>query len=141
MSSLRQIGEVAHKLNLSPQTLYFYERIGLIPPPQRSASGYRMFDDRDVARLEFILRVKALGLSLNDIKAILVLYDGKTLTCAVIHDRLITKVQQLDRQIEQLQALRNELTPLVAQCQTYLEQSPPSGDCTALQDLTGAEGL
>jgi hypothetical protein len=59
----------------------------------------------------------------------------------VIHDRLITKVQQLDRQIEQLQALRNELTPLVAQCQTYLEQSSPSGDCTALQDLTGAEGL
>jgi len=139
LSRLLHIGEVAHRLNLSPQTLYFYERIGLIPPPQRSPSGYRLFDDRDVARLEFILRVKALGLSLDDIKAILVLYNGETLTCEAIHDQLIAKVQQLDRQIEQLQALRNELAPLVEQCRTYLEQSPPSGHCAALEDLTGAE--
>lgn len=136
MSSLLQIGEVAHKLNLSPQTLYFYERIGLIPSPQRSASGYRLFDEQDVARIGFILRVKALGLSLDEIKEILALYEGKSLTCQAVHDQLMAKVQQLDRKIQRLQALRDELTPLVEQCQSYLDQSSPLGDCTMLRDLT-----
>ncbi|MEM9771995.1 MAG: heavy metal-responsive transcriptional regulator [Cyanobacteria bacterium P01_D01_bin.73] len=137
MNSLLRTGEVAQKFGLSTQTLYFYERIGLIPPPQRSPSGYRLFGDRDVARLGFILRVKALGLSLDEIREILALYDGKSLTCQVIQDRLQQKVQELDQKIQQLQGLRNELAPLVEQCQTYLSQSSPSGECSALQDITG----
>ncbi|NJN62471.1 MAG: heavy metal-responsive transcriptional regulator [Coleofasciculaceae cyanobacterium RL_1_1] len=136
MSALLQIGEVARRLNLSVQTLYFYERIGLIPAPQRSTSGYRLFDTRDLERLRFITRVKALGLSLDEIKEMLVLYDGESLTCEAIHAKLVSKVQDLDRKIQRLQALRDELTPLIHQCQTYLDASRPSQDCAALQDLT-----
>ncbi len=136
MSALLQIGEVARRLNLNPQTLYFYERIGLIPAPQRSASGYRLFDARDLARLGFITRTKALGLSLEEIKEMLVLYDGESLTCEAIHAKLVSKVQHLNRKIQRLQALRDELTPLINQCQIYLDTSPPIQSCAALQDLT-----
>jgi MerR family Zn(II)-responsive transcriptional regulator of zntA len=136
LSALLQISEVARRLNLNPQTLYFYERIGLIPAPQRSASGYRLFDTHDLERLRFITRVKALGLSLEEIKEMLVLYDGASLTCEAIHAKLVSKVHDLDRKIQRLQALRDELTPLIQQCQIYLDTSCPSQDCAALQDLT-----
>ena len=56
---------------INPQRLYFYERIGLIPPPQRTEAGYRLFSELDVDRLAFITRAKSLGLSLDDIKEIL----------------------------------------------------------------------
>ena len=135
MTTLLRIGEVAQKLGLSPQTLYFYERIGLIPSPQRSPSGYRQFSDRDVARLSFILRVKALGLSLDEIKEILDLYDGESLTCRAIQERLEHKVRELDQKIQQLQTLRDELAPLVEECQSFLEQPTPSGECSALRDI------
>ena len=124
-------------MGLSSQTLYFYERIGLIPPPQRSPSGYRLFSDRDMARLGFILRIKALGLSLEEIKEILTLYDGESLTCQAIQARLEHKVQDLDQKIRQLQALRDELAPLVQQCERYLNQPTPDGECAALRDITG----
>ncbi|MEM1425392.1 MAG: heavy metal-responsive transcriptional regulator [Cyanobacteria bacterium P01_H01_bin.130] len=135
MTSLLRTGEVAQKLGLNSQTLYFYERIGLIPAPQRSPSGYRLFGDHDVARLNFIVRIKALGLSLEEIKDILALYDGESLTCRAIQERLEHKVQELDQKIQRLQTLRDELAPLVAECQTFLDQPTPDGECSALRDI------
>jgi DNA-binding transcriptional MerR regulator len=57
-----KIGQVAQKLGLNPQTLYFYERIGLIKNPQRTEAGYRIYEDEDLEQLLFITRAKALGL-------------------------------------------------------------------------------
>ena len=103
-----QVGEVAHKLGLNPQTLYFYERIGLIATPQRTEAGYRLFSEADVNRLIFISRAKALGLSLDEIKEILTLRDEKGLTCQVVHEYLLQKVQRLNEQIRGLQGLKDQ---------------------------------
>ena len=130
------VGEAAQTLGINPQTLYYYERIGLIPPPQRTSAGYRLFSAPDMARLSFITRVKALGLSLEEIKEILVLQAGQALTCEAMHDRLMAKVQQLNSQIQQLQALRDELLPLIEQCQTNLSQSTPATDCVVVQEIS-----
>lgn len=124
-----QIGEVARKLNLNPQTLYFYERIGLIPPPQRTESGYRLFSQHDVDRLAFIARAKTLGLSLDEIKDILALKDGRSLTCQAMHDRLGAKLTQIEQQIQQLQALQGELQPLLERCQA----ANPNNTCIVLE--------
>ncbi len=70
-----QVGEVSRRLNLNPQTLYFYERIGLILPPQCTVAGYRLFSQQDMERLAFIVRAKSLGLSLDEIKNISALRD------------------------------------------------------------------
>jgi DNA-binding transcriptional MerR regulator len=128
-----QLGEVSHRLGLNPQTLYFYERIGLIPPPQRSEAGYRLFSQSDVDRLTFITRAKSLGLSLDEIKDILSLKSGQELTCKALHERLSKKVQDIEEKIRQLQSLQNELVPLLEQCQTNFNHPDPTHQCVALE--------
>ncbi len=58
-----KIGDIAHKLDIKPQNIYFYERIGLIPPPSMNPQGFRIFEAKDVERLLFIIRLKKLGMS------------------------------------------------------------------------------
>lgn len=130
-----KIGEASQILGVNPQTLYFYERIGLIPPLQRTQAGYRLFNENDIARLRFITRAKTLGLSLDEIKEILVLQDGQALTCEAMHFRLVTKVQQLEDQIHNLQALRDELLPLVKRCQGNLTQAVPMDECVVVKEI------
>jgi DNA-binding transcriptional MerR regulator len=118
-----KMGEVSKKLRLNPQTFYFYERIGLMPSPQRTESGYRLFSQWDVDRLTFITRAKSLGLTLDEIKEILELKEGKLLTCRAVYERLNKKVRAIKENIQELQVLHDELLPLVEQCQINLEQS------------------
>jgi MerR family transcriptional regulator, Zn(II)-responsive regulator of zntA len=128
-----QVGEVSRRLGLNPQTLYFYERIGLIPNPQRTAAGYRLYDQADLDRLTFITQAKTLGLSLDDIKELLALQDGQRLSCQEVHDRLLRKMQQLDETIHNLQALKAQLSPLLEQCQRGLAQPTEGQQCVVFQ--------
>lgn len=116
-----QVGEVSRRLDLNPQTLYFYERIGLIPSPQRTEAGYRLFSQQDVDRLTFITRAKSLGLSLDEIKDILALKDGRSLTCQAVYKRLSKKVSEIEDTMRQLKTLHDELIPLVNQCYANLQ--------------------
>lgn len=127
-----QVGEVARKFGINAQTLYFYERIGLMRSPSRSESGYRLYNEAEIERLSFILRAKDLGLTLEEIGEILTLKEGRSLTCREVHDRLVQKVQQIEVQIHKLQALRRELLPLVDRCQVSLEDE--QHQCTVLEN-------
>ncbi|MBE9182361.1 heavy metal-responsive transcriptional regulator [Oculatella sp. LEGE 06141] len=127
-----QIGEVSRRLGLNPQTLYFYERIGLMPSPKRTAAGYRLYDQSALERLSFITQAKALGLNLDEIKELLMLQDGQQFSCQEVYDRLLKKVQHIDETIHQLQTLKAQLTPLLNQCQKGLEQSAER-QCTVFQ--------
>lgn len=129
-----QVGQVSRHLGINPQTLYFYERIGLIPPPQRTEAGYRLYSQQDMERLTFIARAKSLGLSLDEIKDILALKDGRSLTCRVVYERLNQKVQTIKDNIRQLQSLHDELVPLVQQCYDNLENTEE--ECTVLNGCT-----
>lgn len=128
-----QVGEVSRQLGLNPQTLYFYERIGLMPSPKRTAAGYRLYDRSDLERLSLITQAKVLGLSLDDIKELLMLQDGQQLSCQEVYDRLLKKVQQIDETIDRLQTLKAQLTPLLAQCQRGLEQTSAGQQCVVFQ--------
>lgn len=125
-----QVGEISRRLDINPQTLYFYERIGLIPSPQRTEAGYRLFSQQDLERLSFIVRAKALGLTLDEIKDILALKDERSLTCRAVHDRLSKKVRELEDTIHQLQQLHDELVPLVQSCVPHLQT--PDKECKVL---------
>ncbi|WP_164920944.1 heavy metal-responsive transcriptional regulator [Thermosynechococcus vestitus] len=128
-----QVGEVARRLGLNPQTLYFYERIGLMPSPRRSPAGYRLYGQPDLERLSFITQAKALGLSLDDIKELLMLQDRQRLSCQEVYDRLLKKIQHIDETISKLQTLRAQLTPLLNQCQRGLEQPQTGQQCVVFQ--------
>ncbi len=127
-----KMGEVSQNLGLNPQTVYFYERIGLIPPLQRTKAGYRLFSQEDVDRLAFISHGKSLGLSLDEIKEILDLKADKSLTCHQVYERLHKKIQTIRENIQQLQALHDELMPLLEQCQTNLELTNLDRQCIVL---------
>ena len=129
-----QVGEVSQRLGLNPQTLYFYERIGLIPSPKRTEAGYRLYDEADLERLTFITQAKALGLSLDDIKELLNLQDGQRLSCQEVYDRLLKKVEQLDQTIHQLQTLKAQLTPLLHQCQQGIQHTGFNQQCVVFQE-------
>lgn len=128
-----QIGEVSRRLGLNPQTLYFYERIGLMPNPQRTAAGYRLYDQSALERLSFITQAKALGLNLDEIKELLMLQDGQQFSCQEVYDRLLKKVQQIEETINKLQTLKAQLSPLLNQCQKGLDQSDSTRQCTVFQ--------
>lgn len=72
----RRIAEVARLTGLPSTTLRYYEEIGLIPPPERSDSGYRLFDDRAVERLAFIARAKTFGCTLEEIGELTEAWDA-----------------------------------------------------------------
>lgn len=131
-----QIGVVSRSLGLNPQTVYFYERIGLIPPPLRTEAGYRLFSQQDLERLAFIVRAKSLGLSLEEIKEILALKDGQLLTCSEVQNRLLNKLKAIEENIRQLKALREELLPLVARCDRNLDLNHPEKQCVVLEENT-----
>lgn len=129
-----QIGEVSRRLGLNPQTLYFYERIGLIPSPQRTTAGYRLYDQMALERLSFITQAKTLGLNLNEIKELLMLQDGQQFSCQEVYDRLLKKVQDIEAAISKLQTLRSQLNVLLNQCQKGLDQSEPGQQCRVFQE-------
>ncbi len=121
MMAMLQVGEVSRKLGLNPQTLYFYERIGLIPSPHRTESGYRLFSQEDMNRLAFITHSKSMGLSLEDIKEILTAKDRKSITCQTVHDCLQKKAKSIEETIQQLQILLDEIRPLISHCERSIE--------------------
>ena len=109
-----KIGELARTAGLNPRTLRYYERIGLLPPSGRTEAGYRQYTAQDARRLAFIRRAQAMGLSLRDIAAILAVRDAGTAPCRHVRATAEAKVAEIDRRIDELSQLREELTRLAA---------------------------
>lgn len=134
MSELLRVGQVAEKLGISPQTLYFYERLGLIPKPRRTEGGYRLYGEPELERLAFIARAKALGLTLAEIKELLLLQEnGQALPCWQVYVKLTEKLRQIDKSIAHLQELKEELSTLIEQCQQKFSEQEKSSSCTIFQ--------
>ena len=109
-----RIGELAAHLQINPKTIRYYEEIGLLPTADRSESGYRRYDERDVERLGFIRRAKTLGLSLDEIRDILAVQQEGAPPCGQVLDLIDTKISAIDRRMADLRAFRTELATLRA---------------------------
>lgn len=107
-----RIGELAAKLGMDPRTLRYYETIGLIPPPRRTSSGYRLYGMAERERLRFIRKARAIGLSLSEIREILRLRDAGQEPYDHVIALLDRKIADLTRQIRALETFRRELQGL-----------------------------
>lgn len=111
------IGNVAHAAGVGVETVRYYERRGLITqPPKPRAGGYRVYPEATVQRIHFIRRAQELGFSLREIGDLLSL---RTLTGADARDirRLaVVKLEDVDRKIDRLQRIRDDLTELLGNC-------------------------
>ncbi|HIP70295.1 MAG TPA: heavy metal-responsive transcriptional regulator, partial [Anaerolineae bacterium] len=118
MTKLKQIGPVARELGINPKTIRYYEEIGLIPPAQRSESGYRVYGQADIDRIAFILRARELDFSLDDIGEILALREGGEAPCLYVTDLVRKQLAVIDAKIAALNQLREELEDVQRQAET-----------------------
>lgn len=116
LSPLQTIGKLSVATGVKIPTIRFYEQIGLLPEPPRTASDRRLYDDEALQRLSFIRHARQLGFDLDAIRSLLDLADHPDRPCDeanIIAERHLVDVSE---KIAQLQALRSELRRMTAEC-------------------------
>ncbi len=110
------IGKIATQAAMSIDTIRYYERAGLIAPPERGDSGYRQYDGEVVKRLQFIRRAKDLGFTLAEIAELLTLSSQGERDMGAMKDAAQAKLATVEKKISELLRIRGGLTQLVAAC-------------------------
>ena len=110
------IGKVAGRAGVKIDTLLYYERQGVIAPPERNGSNYRVYGEDTVPRVRFVKRAQELGFSLAEIKDLLELRVSDDASCADVRDQALAKVSDLEEKIRSLQAMRRVLAKLAEEC-------------------------
>lgn len=128
-------GELADVAGVNLQTVLYYERRGLLPPPPRTAAGYRQFDGEYVARMRFIKRAQELGFSLEEIDELLALRAEPHADRADIRRRTEEKIDEVQRKIDDLLRMRETLEDLARSCEGH----GPVTDCPILDAIAHEE--
>lgn len=116
-SASYSIGALADATDTNVETVRYYERIGLLPEPGRTAGNYRTYSSDHLARLSFIRRARDLGFTLDQVRALLSLADQKDQDCCTVDAMARDHLADIDRKIADLKSLRRELNDLLGQCQ------------------------
>jgi MerR family mercuric resistance operon transcriptional regulator len=114
------------------ETIRYYERIGLLPPPGRSAAGYRAYDQPDVERLQFVVRSRALGFALEDVRSLLALASSTDMSCEDVDVVARAHLDQIEVKQRELSALAGELRTMIETCRHGTRAT-----CTVLRSLAG----
>ena len=120
-----QIGELATEAGVNTKTIRYYEARGLLPPPSRTEAGYRIYGEGDLDRLRFILKGRAIGLSLSEIGSVLGLRDDGQEPCEHVRVLLDEKLAAIDAQLRALNELRVEFVSL----RGAADRTSASDDC------------
>ena len=111
-----RIGELAEKCSVNKETIRYYERLGLIPEPNRTKKGYRIYSLQTIDRLNFIKRMQELGFTLNEIDKLLGIVDHNEVKCRDIYDFTVLKLEDIKRKIEDLKKIERMLIDLKDRC-------------------------
>lgn len=125
-----QRAELARRTGCNLETIRYYEKIGVMPEPSRSPSGYRIYDQSHVSRLRFVLRARELGFAIEQIRGLLALVDSGNQTCAEVKERTERHLADVRAKIADLKRIENVLAATAAQCSG--ENVP---ECPVLQAL------
>lgn len=108
------IGDVAERTGVSTPTIRYYESIGLLSAPSRSATGYRRYTDRTIQELRFIRKAQSLGFSLEEIGEILKLSRAGDTPCSHVLDLSRRHLRAVEERIQQLSRFRDQLAGEIA---------------------------
>ncbi|QJD57690.1 Cu(I)-responsive transcriptional regulator [Pseudomonas sp. gcc21] len=128
------ISEAAKASGLTPRMIRHYESIGLLPSAERSAAGYRRYDQRDLHVLRFIHRARTLGFSIAEISQLLALWQNRQRSSAEVKALVKDHLLELEEKIAGLQAMHDSLAHLADCCRG---DSRP--DCPILDNLAKDE--
>src|SRR5713101_5664567 len=115
MEASLQIGQVAKRTGLTVDAIRFYEKSGLLPRPARTQGGYRLYEAREVADLEFIQNAQQLGFSLNEIRELFSIQRHPHQVCVHVRDLITQKLGVVRAKIAELRAMETELAGALRQ--------------------------
>ncbi len=128
------IGELARTAGCDGGTIRYYEREGLLEKPYRSPSGYRTYTDAHLIQLNFVLRCRALGMPLAEIKILQQFQSDSSAPCARISELIDRQIERIQQQMKVLRALETQLSELRSSCRTIT----PISECCIMKALTNA---
>lgn len=117
------IGELSRQVGISTQTIRYYERLGLLNPPKRTESQYRVYSVEDSERLRFIQKAKRFGLSLDEIKKLLDIRAEGVPPCASLKAMVKQHLDELDCRIQEMVEFRQDLANRYLKINALLEDS------------------
>jgi len=110
------IGVLAERSGVNIETIRYYEKIGVMPKPARSAGGYRVYGNDHARRLHFVRRGRELGFSLDELRGLLRLVDGHAYTCQEVHALTIEHLKDIRQKIADLRRLERAMSDMATQC-------------------------
>jgi DNA-binding transcriptional MerR regulator len=113
-----QIGELAQRSGLSVKTLRYYEEIGVLAAPPRTAGGYRDYHEDVLGRLEFVRAAQAVGLTLGQIREVIAFRERGDVPCSHVLGLILHHAEVVGRRIAELQRLRADLDRLARRART-----------------------
>jgi len=109
-------GTLARHSGVNSETIRYYENKGLMPDPQRSAGGHRIYDQSHLKRLAFIRRTRELGFTVKEVHDLLDLVDSEEYTCADVRDRTVVHLRDVEQKLRDLQNMQQTLKTMVSKC-------------------------
>lgn len=109
-------GELAMKTGCNIETIRYYEKAGLLPPPPRTEGGYRLYDHELLKRLSFVRRSRDLGFTIEEVRGLLRMADGNVYTCAQVQMMALDHVKEIRRKVADLRTIEKSLATMAALC-------------------------
>jgi len=110
------IGEISRLTGVHIETIRYYERIGILPKPDRTSGGNRQYNFDQLKRLSFVRRSRHLGFSLDEIRALLAMVDRHDFTCGEVHGMTVSHLANIKRKLADLKRLERSLRQMAAEC-------------------------
>ena len=136
MAPGRTIGRAAKEVGVNTQTIRYYERLNLLNPSARRPSGYRIYGEQEIRRLQFIRNAQKLGFTLREITDLLGLRVRSKAQCGAVKTKARAKLADVEAKLGELQALARSLRSLIQAC----EQGRPTDACPILKSLEQPRG-
>ena len=125
-----RIGTLAASCNCPAETIRYYEKIGLLPKPLRTANGYRSYDERHQKWLQFVLRSRALGFTQDEVRRLSNIADQSQPVCADVHQLLVEHIVDVRKKLLDLKRMEKALARLKSKC-----QDGTLNDCPVIDEL------
>jgi len=138
MTAAIRIGELAVRAGTTPDTIRYYERLGLLGRAERTQAGYRMFPDTTLNRLRVIRNAQQFGFSLAEIRDFLRIRDEGSAPCRRVRDAAEERLREVDARIRELKALQKTMRLMLATWSKRLDDTPDGQAARLLEDLPEA---
>lgn len=137
MSRQYMISELAKSVGVPTTTLRYYERVGLLAPEGRTQGNYRLYSDASLQRLRFIRAAQAIGFTLDDVRILHGVQEGRTTSCNQVQKLIEERLSGLEQQLKDLRAVQRVLRTALQKCR----DTERDGCCHVVESLNEASRL